>query len=270
MDAEGVDMQAVSCVPFLMYPDVAPDAGLAIAQVNNDALADVGRRYPARFVPLASVPLQDPPAAARELERAARLGMRGVEIPPKVGEQGLDEPRFEVFWAAAEALGMVVCIHPFEAVPKGVLARYTFGNLVGNLYDTGLAAALLIFGGVLERHPRLRVVLFHAGGAFPSLIGRLDNGYRQAGARAPIPRAPSTYIDQYWFDTIAHNPAMLGYLAATYGADRLVLGSDYPLPAGLLHPVAEVRRAGLPADAEQAVLGHNAARLLGLEPAAGR
>lgn len=267
MDAEGVERQAVSCVPFIMYPDVAPALGLAIAQVNNDALAAVAARQPARFVALASVPLQDPALAAQELERAAGLGMRGVEIPPKVGEQGLDEPQFEVFWAAAEALGLVVCIHPFEAAPQGVLARYGFGNLVGNLYDTGLAAALLIYGGVLERHPRLRVVLYHAGGALPSLIGRLDNGYRLGIARGQtISRPPSSFINQYWFDTIAYNPAMLRYLAATYGADRLVLGSDYPLGGGLPHPVAEVQAVGLsPAD-ERAVLADNAGRLLAAPP----
>lgn len=266
MDAEGVEIQAVSCVPFIMYPDVAPDAGLAIAQVNNDALVAVGARHPDRFVPLASVPLQDPPAAAKELERAAKLGMRGVEIPPRMGEQGLDEPRFEVFWAAAEALNMVVCIHPFEAAPRGMLARYNLGNLVGNLYDTGLAAALLICGGVLERHPRLRVVLFHAGGAFPSLVGRLDNGHRLAAGRgAGIPRPPSTYVNQYWFDIISYNAAMLRYLAATYGVDRLVLGSDYPLGGGLPHPVAEVKGLGLPAEDEQAILGGTAGRLLAIE-----
>jgi aminocarboxymuconate-semialdehyde decarboxylase len=266
MDAEGVQVQAVSCVPFIMYPDVAPDAGLAIAQVNNDALASVGRRFPDRFVPLASVPLQDPPAAARELERAAKLGIRGVEIAPKVGEQGLDEPQFEDIWATAEALNLVVCIHPFEASPKGALARYNLGNLVGNLYDTGLAAALLICGGVLERHPGLRVVLFHAGGALPSLIGRLDNGHRlSAGRPGGIPRPPSSYLNQYWFDIISYNPHMLKYLAATYGNDRLVLGSDYPLGGGLPHPVAVVKELGLSPEAEQAVLGENAGRLLAIE-----
>ncbi len=192
--------------------------------------------------------------------------MRGVEIPPRVGEQGLDEPQFEVFWAAAEALNMVVCIHPFDAAPTGMLARYNFGNLVGNLYDTGLAAALLIYGGVLERHPGLRVVLFHAGGAFPSLIGRLDNGYRLAAGRpGAIPRKPSTYINQYWFDCISYNPAMLRYLAATYGADRLVMGSDYPLGGGLPHPVAVVKELGLAPQDEEAVLGGNACGLLAIE-----
>ena len=197
MDREGIATQAVSCVPFLMYPDVDAALGLAIAQVNNDAMAAARGKRPAHFVPLASIPMQDPAAAARELERAAKLGLRGVEIPPKVIERQLDEPDFEVFWEAAEALRMVVCIHPFEAAPAGALARYFLGNLVGNLYDTGLAAALLIYGGVLERHPKLRIVLYHAGGALPAIVGRLDMGYRLVPeCRSAIPRPPSSYANR--------------------------------------------------------------------------
>jgi aminocarboxymuconate-semialdehyde decarboxylase len=263
MNAEGVDIQAVSCVPFLMYPEVTPELGLAIAQTNNDSLAAACARHPDRFVPLASVPLQDPPAAATELERVAKLGVRGVEIPAHVQGHGLDESQFAVFWEAAEALGMVVCIHPFEAVPRGVLARYGLGLLVGNLYDTGLAASLLIYGGVLERHPNLRVVLYHAGGAFPSLIGRLDMGYGLIPeCRSALPRLPSAYLTQFFFDIIAHNRNMLRYLVGTYGAERLVIGSDYPLPAGLAHPVTEVKALELSAEAEAAILGGNASRLL--------
>src|SRR6266704_841072 len=221
MDAEGVDIQAISCVPFVMYPEVLDAWAIAIARLNNEALAAACARHPDRFVPLASVPLQDPPAAAAELIRAAGLGLPGVEIPPNVQGQGLDEPQFEVFWETAEALHMVVCIHPFEAAPQGMLARYGLGNLVGNLYDTGLAAALLIYGGVLERHPNLRVVLYHAGGALPSMLGRLDMGFeRIPDCRSAIPRPPSSYVNQFCFDTIAFNPAMLHYLANTYGAER--------------------------------------------------
>jgi len=266
MDTEGVDIQAVSCVPFLMYPEVTPELGVTIARINNDALVAACAKYPDRFVPLASVPLQDPPAAAAELERVAKLGLRGVEIPPNVRGQGLDEPQFAVFWEAAEALQMVVCLHPFEAAPRGMLARYFLGNLVGNLYDTGLAAALLIYGGVLERHPALRVVLYHGGGALPSLIGRLDMGYGLVPeCRSAIPRPPSTYVTQFFFDTIAHNRRMLRYLTDTYGAEHLVVGSDYPLAAGLAHPVAEVKALGLSPEAEAAILGGTASRLLRLD-----
>jgi len=265
MAAEGIDLQALSCVPFVMYPEVTPALGLAIAQVNNDALAAIGTRYPQRFAPLASVPLQDPPAAAKELERAHKLGLRGVEIPPNIRGQGLDEAPFTVFWEAAAALQMVVCIHPFEAAPQGMLARYALGNLVGNLYDSGLAATLLIYGGVLERHPGLQIVLYHAGGAFPSLLGRLDMGYeRLPECREAIPRPPSSYIEQFSFDTIAFNHHMLRHLIMVYGHKRLVVGSDYPLPAGVAHPVAEVKALRLDTESEAAILGGNASRLLQL------
>jgi aminocarboxymuconate-semialdehyde decarboxylase len=265
MDREGVTTQAVSCVPFLMYPDVEATLGLAIAQVNNDAMAALRADDSARFVPLASVPMQDPAIASKELERAAKLGLRGVEIPPKVVERQLDEREFEVFWEAAEALQMVVCIHPFEAAPAGALSRYFLGNLVGNLYDTGLAAALLIYGGVLERHPNLKVVLYHAGGALPALIGRLDMGYRLVPeCHKAIPRPPSSYAGQFYFDIIAHNRTMLSHLVKTYGADRFVVGTDYPLPAGLAHPVEEVKALCLDSHDEQAILADNARRLLRL------
>jgi aminocarboxymuconate-semialdehyde decarboxylase len=246
-----------------MYPDVEVALGLAIAQVNNDAMAALAASYPAHFVPLASVPTQDPAVAVRELERAAKLGLRGVEIPSKVPERQFDEADFEVFWEAAEALRMVVCLHPFEAAPAGALARYFLGNLVGNLYDTGLAAALLIYGGVLERHPKLRIVLYHAGGALPAIVGRLDMGYRLIPeCRNAIPRPPSTYVPQFHFDIIAHNSAMLSYLIKSYGADRFVVGSDYPLPAGVAHPIQEVKALGLSASDEAKILSLNAKGLL--------
>jgi aminocarboxymuconate-semialdehyde decarboxylase len=266
MEREGVGTQAVSCVPFLMYPEVASDRALAIAQVNNDAMAALGSRDAQHFVPLASVPMQNPAAAARELERASKLGLRGVEIPPKVVERQLDEPDFEVFWEAAEALRMAVCIHPFEAAPSGALARYFLGNLVGNLYDTGLAAALLIYGGVLECHPKLRIVLYHAGGALPALAGRLDMGYRLVPeCRNAIPHPPSTYVSQFHFDIIAHNRDMLGHLIRTLGADRFVVGSDYPLPAGLAHPVEEVKALRLSGADEAKILSGNAREILHLK-----
>ena len=265
MEREGIATQAISCVPFLMYPDVANDLGLAIAQVNNDAMSALARRDSIHFAPLASVPMQDPVAAARELERAAKMGFRGVEIPPKVIERQLDEPDFEVFWAAAESLDMAVCIHPFEAAPAGALSRYFLGNLVGNLYDTGLAAALLIYGGVLERHPNLKVVLYHAGGALPALVGRLDMGYRLVPeCKQAIPRPPSSYVSQFHFDIIAHNRAMLGHLVKTYGAERFVVGSDYPLTAGTAHPVEEVKALGLSGNDETKILSGNARVLLRL------
>jgi aminocarboxymuconate-semialdehyde decarboxylase len=263
MDAEGIDREILSCVPFLMYPGAAADRALDVAQTHNDSVAALAARRPDRFVGMASVPMQAPPRAALELERAARLGLTGVMVPPSVQGQALDEPAFEVFWDAAEALDMPVFIHPFEAAPTGLLARYNLGNLVGNLTDTGLAAAAIVCGGVLERHPRLRVLLAHAGGTLPALLGRIDSGFeRSSEMQARISRLPSSYMGQFWLDTIAFNSSFLKALIAIFGVDRFVLGSDYPV-GGPAHPVAEVTTLGLAPDEQSAVLGLNAARLFG-------
>ena len=263
MDAEGIERAALTCVPFVMYPGVEAERALAVAQTHNDSVAALAARRPERFVGMASVPLQAPALAVRELERAHKLGLVGVMISPSIQDQALDEPAFEVFWDAAEALNALVFIHPFDAAPTGLLARYNLGNLVGNLTDTGLAAAAIICGGVLERHPRLRVLLAHAGGTLPAMLGRIDDGFsRFPEMRSRLSRRPSTYLSQLWLDTIAFNPPLLRSLIALYGADRFVVGSDYPV-GGPAHPVAEVQTLGLSADAESAILRDNAQRLLG-------
>jgi len=263
MDAEGIDREVLSCVPFLMYPGAAADRALAVAQTHNDSVAALAARRPERFLGMASVPMQVPPRAALELERAAGLGLAGVMIPPSVQSQALDEPAFEVFWDAAEALDMPVFIHPFEAAPSGILARYNLGNLVGNLTDTGVAAAAIMCSGVLERHPRLRVLLAHAGGTLPALLGRIDSGFeRSREMQTRLSRPPSSFTSQLWLDTIAFNSAFLRALIAMLGVDRFVLGSDYPV-GGPAHPVADVTALGLTPDEQSALLGANAVRLLG-------
>ncbi len=263
MDGLGIDVQAVSCPPFVLYADAPADVALAVAQANNDSLAAIACAHAGRFAPLASVPLQAPELAARELERAAGLGLRGVEVPARAGDLELDDPRLGPFWAAAEALGLPICIHPFEASPRGAFARYALSPLVGNLFDTGLAAALLVLGGVLERHPRLRIVLYHGGGTFPALLARLEKGYALiAETRAAAPKPPSAYLDHFWLDTVTFDAGWLGYLIGRFGAEHVVLGSDYPLPLGPRDPVAEVRALGLPLEDERAVLGGNACALL--------
>jgi aminocarboxymuconate-semialdehyde decarboxylase len=262
MDAEGVEREALTCVPFVMYPNVDAARGLAVAQVHNDSVAAMIPARADRFIGMASVPMQAPDLAARELERARGLGLVGVMIPPSLGDRALDEPDFEVFWEAAEALDMPVFIHPFEAAPTGVMARYNLGNLAGNLMGTGLAAAAMICGGVLERHPRLRVLLAHAGGTLPATIGRIDNGYpRSPEMMANLTRQPSSYMDQLWYDTIAFNALFLKSLITQVGADRFVVGSDYPV-GGPEHPVREMLELRLPADQESAILRENALRLL--------
>jgi aminocarboxymuconate-semialdehyde decarboxylase len=265
MDRLGIDVEAVSCTPFVLYPDAPPELGLELARVNNDSLAEVARRFPGRFAPLACVPLRDPERAAAELERAARLGLRGVEIPPRAADLDLDDPRLDPFWAAAARARFPVCIHPFDASPQGPLARYLLSPLVGNLVDTGLAATLLVMGGVLERHPSLDVVLYHGGGTFASLLARLEQGHALfPQCRVAAPRPPSAYVERFSFDTVTFDAGWLRYLIGRFGADHVVLGTDYPLPLGPADPVGEIRALGLEAEDERRILGANAGRLLRL------
>lgn len=265
MNRLGVDVQAISCVPFLMYPDAEAGRAQAIARVNNESLAELARTYSERFVALATIPFQAPEVAARELEHAASLGLRGVEIPSGTRGMDLDDRRLTPIWESAAALGLPVCIHPFDAAPEGAFGRYFLGNLAGNLFDTGLAAALLVLGGVLERHPALQIVLYHGGGTFPALLARLDKGHSLFPAcREDISRPPSTFVSQISFDTVVFERESLLHLIRRFGAERVVLGSDYPLPMGPDDPVAEVKELGLTAKEERAVLGGNAAALLGM------
>ncbi len=268
MDRLGIDVQAVSCTPFVLYADAPSDLALAVAQVNNDSLAALARAHPTRFAPLASVALQAPELAARELERAHALGLRGVEIPARAGGLELDDARLEPFWSAAEALRAPICVHPFDASPQGALARYALSPLVGNLFDTGLAATLLVMGGVFDRHPGLCVVLYHGGGAFPALLARLQAGWeRIPDARRGSAHPPRYYLDRFWLDTVTFDTDWLGQLVARFGASHLVLGSDYPLPLGPADPAAEVRALALDPASEAAILGGNARGLLGLAAA---
>ena len=156
-----------------------------------------------------------------------------------------------------------MALHPFDAAPSGPLGRYYLGNLLGNPTDTALVAALLIFGGVLERHPKLRVVLYHAGGALPSILGRLEHGYRvRPECRSAIPRPPSDYLDRFFFDTIAHHGEILAEVVRRFGADQVLLGSDFPFDMGLEQPVEAVRALGLPPDATDRILSGNARQIL--------
>lgn len=266
MDRLGIRIQAVSCTPFVLYPDAPPELGLDLARVNNDSLAELARRHPGRFAPLASVPLEAPEAAAAELERAVSLGLRGVEIPPATARLDLDDPRLDPFYAAASAAGVPLCIHPFDASPSGALARYGLSPLVGNPMDTGLAASLLVMGGVLERHPGLRVVLYHGGGTFPALLGRLARGHALFPlCRSRAVRSPLDSITPFFFDTVVFEEGFLRYLVARFGAERVVLGSDYPLPLGPRDPVGELRALRLPDEACRRILGENALALLGVK-----
>ncbi len=266
MDATGVKMQAVSSVPFLFFYYLEPSLAIAMAQIQNEGFAQLAREHPGRFVGLAALPMQDPEAAATELRRAVRdLGLRGAGIGANVDGRNLDDPALEPVWAAADDLGAFVFVHPELRSGTERMQRYYLRNLIGNPLDTSLAIASLIFGGVVERYPRAKFCFAHGGGFIPYQRGRLEHGWRVRNEpKVQVQRSPKEYFGALYFDTILHSPIALRYLVESAGADRVMVGSDYPFDMGPADPVAEVRDLGLDAPREQSILSGTAERLLKL------
>lgn len=266
MDRAGVDMQVLSLNPPMVY---WADPALAgrLARLYNDELAATVAARADRLTGLATVPLQDVPAAVAELERAVQqLRLRGVYIGSNVCGKDLDHPDLLPFFARAEALRAPVFIHPIDVVGGERVRAYYLFNGLGNPFDTAVAGARLIFGGVLNRFPRLQVCLAHAGGALPYLIGRLDRVYRvRKEARGNLRRSPTAYLRRFHYDTITHHGPALQYLVTLVGADRVALGSDYRFDMGLSDPAGTVRAVRQLSRAERsAILGGVAAKLLKL------
>jgi aminocarboxymuconate-semialdehyde decarboxylase len=267
MDAEGIDVQVLSAwMDFCAY-QLDPKDGAWLARALNELTVEAISAYPDRFLAMAAVPLQAPEIAAEELRYAVEsLGMVAVEIGTKVADAELDEPSLEPFWQAAEDLDTLVLVHPpFRSVGFDRLRRYFLDNIVSNPAEETIAAAHLIFGGVLERHPSLRVCLTHGGGYLPYQIGRGDRGFeaRAAVTAVNLSEAPSSFLGRFYYDTIVHGPEALRFLVRRVGAGRVVLGSDYPFPMGDPHPVSSVSGAGLSQGEVEAILGGNAPAAIG-------
>jgi aminocarboxymuconate-semialdehyde decarboxylase len=270
-----LDAQRIDAAVFGPLMDVAgyslpPAQGAAWSRVQNEALAESLAAGGGRHAGLATVPLQDPARAAEELRVAVRsLGLRGAMVDPNALGRPLGDRAFDPFWKTAAELGAPVILHPFllEAVER--FGRHYLHNLVGYPFETTLAAASLIFGGTLDRFPSLDVVLVHGGGFLPYHVGRFDRGHvTRPESRADGAALPSGYLRRFHYDTLVQFSPALSYLANLVGADRVLLGSDHPFWLGDPEPVRVVREAGLPAAAQTAILGENAARLFHLERAA--
>ena len=251
-------------VPLLGY-HVDPEEGLRRCRLQNQGLARMRAERPDRVSVLGTVPLQDPVLAAAELVAMMASGsFAGVEITASVRGDYLGDAQFAPFWSAAESTGALVFIHPTtRGFGEPVFRDYYLHNLVGNPMETTLTAAHMVLAGVLERHPDLRVVLAHGGGAILALRGRLRHGHEVvAAAGRALSESPEDSIRRFRFDTVTHDPVLLRDLVQAVGADRMLLGSDYPFDMADAHPVETVRRAGLDADEEAAILAGNAERLL--------
>ncbi len=263
MDDTGVDVHALSLTTPMVY--WAPPAfGLKLSQVYNDALATAHLKYPERFLGMAMLPMQDVNLAVQEIDRAANLpGIRGVYMGTHINGKNLDEKSFWPVYARCETLGLPIFLHPVNPVGAERMPRFYLRNFLGNPYDTGIAAASLVFGGVLVAYPKLDVVLPHAGGAFPALIGRMDHGITVRPEVKHMMQLPSTYLRRFHYDTITHNGEILLNLVRQVGADRVVLGSYHPSDMGYKLPVDVVERlTELSLRERELILGGNAARLL--------
>jgi aminocarboxymuconate-semialdehyde decarboxylase len=267
MDRMGIDMQAVSPAPNQLVYWCDAGMGAEIARAVNDRLAAVVAEHPDRFVALGTIPLQDVELAVVELERCVKqLGLRGVEILPNVNGRDLTDPALglEKFFARAEALGIVIFMHPLGFTQGERLRDHYFNNVIGNPMETTIAASHLIFDGVLDRHPKLKIVLPHAGGFLAHYWARMDHAHRaRPDCRTVIRKPPSSYLAKMYFDTIAFDPRMLRHMIDRYGADHVLLGTDYPYDMGETDPVGAIAKVPRLAHAErEAIEGGNAARLL--------
>ena len=265
MKRQGVDLHALSLTAPMVYWASA-GLGSALSQAYNDAASAAHLRHRDKFVGLAMLPMQAPELALKELERCAKLpGMRGMYLATNINGADLDEKRFWDVYAKAEELGWTVFLHPVDTIGRERTTRYYLKNLLGNPYDTGVAAASLIFGGVMDAFPKLEVNLPHAGGTFPWLIGRLDHGTKVRAELKHMKRMPSDYLRRFSYDTIGHDDRINAALVRLVGADRMTLGSDYCFDMGLADPVATVERLDfLSADEKNLIKGNTAARLLGI------
>lgn len=268
----GID--AVLLCPWvpLLFGDTEPAAALERCRIQNEALAKIVAARVGRVAALGAVPLQDPALAAGELEAVLGAGLAGVEVPASVGGAYLGDPRFEPFWEAAAGAGALVFIHPTtRGFYDPALAEHYLWNTVGNPFETTICAAQMTMSGVMERHREVRVLLAHGGGALPALRGRLRHAHSfQPDARARLGEPPPVSIRRFYFDTVTHDTELLRGLVEFAGVDHVLLGTDYPFDMADSDPVATVRACGLEAADAAAVLGGNAARLIGMERPGGR
>jgi len=268
MDRMGIDIQAISPAPRQTYYGADPDLGIATARVVNDNLAEIAGRHPDRFVPLGTVPFQAPDFAVAELDRLHKsLGFRGIEIATNVGGEDLSAARFRKIFARIEELGLLVFMHPTGFPEASRFGDHYLVNVIGNPLDTTVAVHHLIFGGVLDDHPNLKLVLSHGGGYLPAYSGRIDHA---AAARPDacevIHRMPTTYLKRLYFDALVYTRHQLEYLVEEYGADHVLMGTDYPADMGEIDPVGMIESCdGLDDSERRAIFGGNAARLLNLE-----
>jgi aminocarboxymuconate-semialdehyde decarboxylase len=267
LDAMGIDLQLVMCPPPQCYYAVPLEIAVKAARIVNDGVAAYVASRPDRFVALGTVPMPDGNEAARELEHCmTALKFKGVQILTNVAGKELSDPGFAPFWTKAEELNAVVLIHPNGFTEAQRLSRFYFNNVIGNPLETTIALHHLIFDGVLERHPDLKIVAVHGGGYLGAYSGRIDHAWGARGdANGGLPKPPSSYLKKIYVDTVVFTPEQLAALVATFGADHVLMGTDYPYDMGEYDPLQHLAATtSLDAAVCNAIAGGNAKRLFGI------
>ncbi|WP_428485358.1 amidohydrolase family protein [Rhodopila sp.] len=268
-DAMGLDAQVISPAPPQCYYGVPPEVGIQAARLVNEGVAAIAAKMPDRIpAALGSVALQaGGAAAASELEYCMQsLGLKGVEVLAHVGDLELSDPDFEPFWAKAEALGAVVFIHPSGFTEPRRFGRFYFSNVIGNPLDTTMALHHLIFDGVLERYPDLKIIASHGGGFLPAYSGRIDHAWgARSDSHGDLPKPPSYYLKKVYLDTIVFTPHQLEALVKLFGVEKILLGTDYPYDMGEYDPLGHINSTTSLTSADRAAIaGGNAKTLFGL------
>lgn len=259
-------VQVVCTIPVLFAYWAKPDHGLKVAQFLNDHIADLVARYPKNYIGLATLPMQDIPLSIQELERAKSIGHLGIQIGSNINGKNLSDPEFFPLFEACAELGMAVMIHPWEMMGEKDMKKYWLPWLVGMPAETSRAACSLIFGGVLERLPELRVCFSHAGGSFLPTLGRIEHGFNCRPDLVAIDnkRNPREYLGKFWIDSITHDIDMLEYVLKMQGSKRICLGSDYPFPLGDLEIGKFIEDSNLPSATVEDIFCNATLEWLGL------
>ncbi|GAA5044781.1 aminocarboxymuconate-semialdehyde decarboxylase [Thermocatellispora tengchongensis] len=265
MDAAGVDVQIVSPSPSHYHYWADPELARTVCRLAGEGTAEHVAQAPGRLHGLGLVPLQHPDLAVEALDHALSLGLKGVEISSHAPGRELSDPAYEPLWARAEETGAVIFLHPFGCTLDERLDRFYLSNIVGQPVENAVALSHLIFSGVLDRHPGLKILAAHGGGYLPTYLGRADHGWKVRPEARECAEPPSAYLRRIWFDSLVYQAPALRALVEAAGPGQVVLGSDHPFDMGVDDPLERLRAAGLDPDTYDAIRGGTAVRLFDLK-----